>query len=183
MKVENCKLLLSREELLKVLPKNAVVAELGVDHGEYSQLILNHTTPTKLHLVDSWASSRYNNNLRKLVENKFASQIATKQVEINVGLSVDIAVTFPNHYFDWIYIDTDHGYKVTIAELYAYENKIKESGYICGHDYIIGNWDGRVKYGVIDAVYEFCEARNWQLIYLTCEHGGGQHPSFCIQKI
>jgi len=181
--INQCKLLTDRFALLKALPTSAVVAELGVDRGEFSEQILKICQPTKLHLVDSWSSKRYNNDLKKGVEVKFAQQIKSRQVELNIGLSVEWASKFKERYFDWIYIDTDHGYKVTIAELYAYEPKIKDGGYICGHDYIIGNWDGRVKYGVIDAVYEFCEKRNWELAYLTCEHGGGQHPSFCIKKI
>lgn len=181
--IENCKLLPNREELLKFLPTGGVVAELGVDRGLFSEAILKINKPSKLHLVDVWSSKRYHDGLREQVEQKFAKQIKSHKVQMDLGLSTEMAAKYKDAYFDWIYIDTDHGYNVTIAELNAYKDKIKQGGYICGHDYIIGNWDGRVKYGVIDAVYEFCQKEGWQLIYLTCEHGGGQHPSFCIQKI
>lgn len=34
--VKNARLLASREQMLSLLPKNGVVAELGVDHGDLS---------------------------------------------------------------------------------------------------------------------------------------------------
>ena len=102
-------------------------------------------------------------------------------VEINLGLSTAVVTDFPNGYFDWIYIDTDHGYTVTHEELEAYREKIKPGGIIAGHDYIIGNWDGVVRYGVIEAVHEFCVKYDWEIIYLTAELNN--NPSFAIRKI
>ncbi|NQY10924.1 MAG: hypothetical protein HRT71_15615 [Flavobacteriales bacterium] len=57
--IENIKILLNRQELLKHLPKNGVVAELGVYKGGFSQEILEICKPSKLHLVDTWATSSY----------------------------------------------------------------------------------------------------------------------------
>lgn len=178
--IENAQLLLTREELLKKLPKDSVIAELGVDNGEFSEKILSICTPRKFHLVDFWGSTRYNQNKRSNVENKFATEIAENTIEINLGLSTDVVEIFPEHYFDWIYIDTDHTYKTTIAELEAYRGKMKEGGIIAGHDYILGNWNGMVRYGVIEAVYEFCVRHNWEILYLTQEMG--IYPSFAIRK-
>lgn len=179
--IANLKVLLNREELLKILPKKGVVAELGVDQGAFSEQILNICTPKKLHLVDFWGSQRYNQEKRKGLEEKFTKQIADELVEVNLGLSTDVAETFEDNYFDWVYIDTDHSYKTTIAELESYRGKMKDNGIIAGHDYIIGNWDGMVRYGVIEAVYEFCVKYNWEMLYITMENQ--DHPSFAIRKI
>jgi len=89
--------------------------------------------------------------------------------------------TFPDAYFDWIYIDTDHSYPTTRDELAVYESKMKPGGIIAGHDYVMGNWRGSLKFGVIEAVHEFCIARNWELLYVTTEQT--TNASFAIRKI
>ena len=179
--LNNAKLLANRTMLLQQLPKNATVAELGVDQGGFSEDILKNCNPEKLHLIDFWGSKRYNQDKRKGVENKFAEELKSGKVEINLGLSTSIVSTFKDSYFDWISIDTDHKYKTTIQELELWEPKVKEGGIIAGHDYIIGNWNGLVRYGVIEAVYEFCTKHNWEIIYLSVEIDN--NPSFAIRKI
>ncbi|OFX42841.1 MAG: hypothetical protein A2046_03720 [Bacteroidetes bacterium GWA2_30_7] len=180
--ISNLKAILSREKLLELLPKNGIVAEIGVWKGDFSEVIIEKTSPRKLHLIDAWSSNRYNDEIRQSVEIKFKTQIKKGQIEINYGLSIDVVDTFNDNYFDWIYIDTDHSYKTTKIELEKFSKKVKPSGIIAGHDYIIGNWNGMVKYGVIEAVYEFCSKNDWEIIYITME-GKGHHPSFAIRKI
>ncbi|WP_075352589.1 class I SAM-dependent methyltransferase [Algoriphagus marinus] len=179
--IANAQLLLNREELLKKMPKSSIVAELGVDEGKFSESILNICKPKKLHLVDLWGSSRYNEGKKNDVKQKFKDQIDSGQVEINLGYSTEVGGQFEDEYFDWIYIDTDHSYKTTILELEVWSKKIKPDGIIAGHDFIIGNWDGIVRYGVIEAVYEFCNKNAWEIVYITMELDS--HPSFAIKKI
>lgn len=179
--IENAKLITDRKGLLELLPKEGILAELGVDEGSFSEVILSTCNPKKLHLIDLWGSERYNRNKRKSVENKFKQQIENGKIAINVGLSTEVVNEFQDNYFDWIYIDTSHSYETTIKELEAYRLKIKDNGIIAGHDYIIGNWNGMVRYGVIEAVSEFCIKYDWEIIYLTVELDN--HPSFAIKKI
>jgi cephalosporin hydroxylase len=70
---------------------------------------------------------------------------------------------------DWIYIDTNHQYQNTLNELRAYQPLIKRSGYITGHNYTIGNFRNGIRYGVVEAVNQFCNEEHWQLVYLTNE--------------
>ena len=179
-KIDNTKLLINREELLKYLPKEGIVCELGVDKGDFSELILKYCNPKKLHLVDFWGDERYNQNKKRDVEKKFKSQIDSGIVQIDIGYSTEVVKTYENNYFDWIYIDTDHSYEVTFNELETYRLKVKDNGIIAGHDYIIANWDGMIRYGVIEAVYEFCSKYNWEIIYITMELN---NPSFAIRKL
>ncbi len=179
--INNAKLLLSREELLTLLPKGGVVAELGVDEGGFSDSILKLNKPQKLHLIDIWGSKRYGDDKKRKVENRFKEKIEDNSVVINLGLSTEVAKDFQDSYFDWIYIDTAHIYKTTIEELELYRTKIKSGGYIAGHDFIIGEFNGMVRYGVKEAVYEFCVKYDWEIVYLTTELKN--HPSFAIRKI
>ena len=180
--IRNLKTLLNREELIRNMPRNKVVAEIGVDHGDFSELILKINSPQKLHLVDSWAyGQRYHISLKQIIENKLKKEIANDTVQLNVGLSTDVLVNFPDEYFDWVYLDTDHTYQTTKAELAILKSKVKLNGIIAGHDYTIGNWVDNYRYGVIEAVNEFCVNENWEMIFLTAETD--QYRSFAIKRI
>ena len=179
--IRNLRVVLDRDALLEALPKGGIVAEAGVDHGDFSEKILKITKPERLHLIDMWSSARYHGGLEKLVRDKFAAELSIGTVRIDLGLSTDVLSRFGDHYFDWIYIDTDHGYTVTAQELELSMTKLKPDGIIAGHDYVTGNWDGGVRYGVVEAVHEFCVKHRWELILLT--HETNRHLSFAIRRI
>lgn len=179
--VANCKMILDRQALVEHMPRNGICIELGVDEGAFSQRILRFSNPTKLYLVDTWSTDRFNVEKMSKVNNKFQNQINTGQVEIVLRTSYEAAIQFSDLSVDWIYIDTDHSYETTRRELYSFAPKIKESGFIAGHDYSMGNWASGYKYGVIEAVHEFCVAEDWELAYVTLESSEGQ--SFAIRKL
>ena len=179
--LENLVAVPNRIELLRKLPRGGVVAEIGVDTGRFSEKILSENEPSKLHLIDVWNSERYGLNKKNEVEKKFKDHINSKRVQINFGYSTEAVSNFEDDYFDWIYIDTDHSYGTTIKELNLYASKIKKGGIIAGHDYVEGYWNGLVKFGVIEAVHEFCVLQNWEFVYLTMENR--EHRSFAIRKI
>ncbi|NVK53916.1 MAG: class I SAM-dependent methyltransferase [Flavobacteriaceae bacterium] len=178
---DNLRVLKNRESLLNELPKNGIVAELGVDKGGFSQMILEINHPQKLHLIDSWNTERYHSGLKIKVEERFSKEISNESVVIHQGFSTDFAENFPNSYFDWIYIDTDHSYQTTKNELLLYKDKIKPGGIIAGHDFVKGNMQKQIRYGVLEAVYEFCFNENWEFVFLTMEMNN--NPSFAIRKI
>ena len=76
-----------------------------------------------------------------------------------------------------------------VAQLRALETRerlleelpMKADGIVAGHDYSMGNWKDDIKYGVIEAVHEFCVNCHWELIYLTTELS--TNPSFAIRKL
>jgi glycosyltransferase involved in cell wall biosynthesis len=179
--MRNCTLLLDRGQLLTKLPRGGIVAELGVDHGDFSARILELTQPTRLHLVDLWGSERYHGGLFDSVKQRFGTDIADGRVQVHRKMSVDAADDFADASFDWIYIDTDHSYETTARELRRFASKIKDGGLIAGHDYCMGNWANGYRYGVIEAVHEFCVKENWELVYLTAEPLESQ--SFAIRRI
>lgn len=180
--IKNLSAVKNREALLELLPKNSVVAEIGAAEGGFSEKILKISRPQKLHLIDMWSSKRYNKKLLNLVKKKFKEQIEEQLVEIDIGLSTEVVHNYEDYYFDWIYIDTEHSYETTLAELNLYSRKVKNKGIIAGHDFVVGNWRDRIKYGVIEAVYEFCVKNNWEIIYITMEAPPG-HNSYSIRRI
>lgn len=179
--IANLRVVTDRQAFLERMPKNGVVAELGVDKGDFSEMILRTTRPAKLHLVDIWSSERYHSGLGDGVRQRFAKELQQDTLRIDLGSSTDVLPTYPEAYFDWIYIDTDHGYDVTAKELALARTKIKPGGIIAGHDYATSNWDGGVRYGVVEAVHEFCVQHDWELVLLT--HETDRFLSFAIRAI
>lgn len=177
----NIKLDVDRVQLIKKLPKNGTVAEIGVYRGEFSEKILEYSNPKQLILIDPWKTmldadsidpnfeSFYNEVLGKFKENT--------NVEVVRKTSLDAAKDIENGSLDWVYIDGDHNYKPCLEDLRAYASKIKDDGYICGHDWIVKPKSG---FGVNEAVKKFLEETDFTLVGLTNENN---FKSYVIAKI
>jgi hypothetical protein len=180
--IANLKILLNRDAFLKHMPKGGVCAEIGVDRGEFSEQILQILMPQKLYLIDAWGDpNRYTDALKDLVRQKFKAEIQSGLIELKIGFSTEVLKTWPDQSLDWVYVDTDHTYQTTRAELNLLQSKMKTNGIIAGHDYSVGNWTSNFRYGVIEAVHEFCRNENWEIIFLTSETN--QFRNFAIRKI
>ena len=179
--LSNCKILVDRIALLKLLPKNACVAEIGIANGDFSESIINICKPNKLYLIDYFGTSRYGINSKNYVEQRFKKHISSNKVILKIGLSVDEISKFNDNFFDWVYLDTDHTYNTTKLELELLLKKMKTGGIICGHDFSMFNHIGDMRYGVIEAVREFLIDHSWEILFLTSEP---LHDcSFAIRKI
>lgn len=179
--IANLRVMLNRDALLESLPAGAVVAEVGVDHGDFSSRILEITRPARLHLIDAWDSKRYHGGLEHFVRERFAREIGAGCMQLHRGFSTTVLAEFPDGHFDWIYVDTDHSYETTKRELEIARSKMKPNGVIAGHDFVTGNWNSGFRYGVVEAVHEFCLKHDWELIALT--HETDRHLSFAIRAI
>ena len=124
-----------------------VCAEIGVLNGSFSKEILQFN-PKELHLVDCWI--RQHGSYEKDPTNKsdfdeMYSKVCSelggdKRVIIHRQLSGTAALSFPDMYFDWVYIDADHTRPGITSDLHAWWPKIKTGGSLCGHDYCSNKW-------------------------------------------
>ncbi len=182
-RIRNAKILSGRLMLLELMPKDAVVAEVGVADGGFSQQILSRCKPSKLHLIDLWTDESdnpsYNDQAFRKVSTHFQEQLKTGAVEMHRALSWDALESFPDHHFDWVYIDACHTYESVRKDLLAAMRKVKPDGFICGHDYV--RWgDALSRMGVVEAVNEFCNQYEYDLVYLTNE--SNRKISYALQK-
>ena len=173
----------TREDLLGLLPKGGEVAEIGVALGDFSQVILTHAAPRKLHLIDPWshqdrADYLHDPNNADDVEQtrryqsvlaRFATEIRSQQVEVHRAYSQDIAAKFAPSQFDWIYVDGLHSYEGVSSDLTHYKDKVKAEGLIIGHDYTNHIGAQEMNFGVIEAVNDFAAAEGFHIIALTHE--------------
>lgn len=168
----------ARERLLNKMPQRAVVAEIGVHRGDYSEEILLYTRPLKLHLIDPWMHTddeRYEEawygggaaggqqameNRFTLVQRRFKKEVDSGRVELHRSPSAAAVGHFRDCYFDWIYIDGNHLYDYVKEDLELYYPKVRAGGYVTGDDYgVVGWWDN----GVTKAVDEFVSAHGLTL--------------------
>jgi hypothetical protein len=178
--LNNLKTIVDREALLGQLPRQGIVAEVGVLRGDFSQNIFTQTQPRELHLIDTWEGAAGQRNLEQ-VKNRFAEAIQNGEVILHQGHSTEVLKQLPAKSLDWLYLDTDHAYPTTAAELELAARLVKKEGLILGHDYVTGNWNNGVRYGVVEAVNEFCVQNNWEFLFLTAETH--RHLSFGIKRM
>lgn len=178
--VEGCRVLVNREELLTMMPKGGVAAEIGAAYGDFSRKILELAAPSKLFLIDLWEGERYSAGLKR-IRAELGTEIESGTVEIAQGYSTKQLERFADGFFDWVYIDTDHSYETTLQELRLASKKVKAEGIIAGHDFCTGNVVAPYVYGVMQACHEFCVNHGYAYVYLTLESHG--HFSFALRKI
>ena len=154
---------------LNYIYPSSVCAEIGVWEGDFSNQILHFGNPAKLHLIDPWISQypksgRWYSGPQAGLDNKFeeVSSSFANDERVVIHREFSSKVQFEKDYFDWVYIDGDHTYKVVKADLCKYYSLIKTGGFLCGHDYGPSGKD--TNGGPRRAVDEFCEERNLSLL-------------------
>ena len=177
---EHCRALPDRAHLLRKMKRDAEVAEIGVADGAFAASILDICRPRSLHLIDAWQQEAYQTGYVTVCQ-RFQDEIDRGRVTVHRGLSTEKLAGFPDRSLDWVYIDTDHSYETTAAELLEADRVTRADGLILGHDYTVGHIVRPRVFGVVQAVNEFCVRRNWRFKYITLESHG--HHSFCLERI
>lgn len=179
--MEKYQLLLDRDELLGLTPKNAVFAEISVDNGDFNEKTLEIYAPQKLFLVDARHTDAITMDCLKVSPRVLRKSLSRMRLKLSEDYPSTWQAMFEDNSLDRTYIDTVHPYETTIRELYTYSPKIKPGGIITGHCYTMGNLVKWYRYGVIEAVRQFCVAFEWVFIFITADVT--ENPSFAIRKI
>ena len=184
--IARCRLVANRQQLLGLLPAGGVAAELGVYRGDFASQILDICQPVQLFLVDPWKPDFQNaresvNSNEEFTRSRFSREIENGKVHIVKEESAVALEQFRDDFFDWVYIDSDHSYEYTKKELQLASRKVKKNGFICGHDYTKGTWYAWVRFGVVEAVNEFCLSYGYEFMYLTVEPS--MYFSYALRKI
>lgn len=171
----------TRNDMLLEFNKNLKIAELGVFRGEFSKIIHQICEPTELYLVDlyegvfasgdkdgkNYQSVQLEDEMQRLI-NEFSNNTEVKVIKSSTTTFLS---NIEDDYLDLVYIDADHSYNGVMNDLLLSYQKVKNGGYICGHDYISNT-------GCASAVNEFCSNKNLKIEYITNDGC----PSFCIIK-
>jgi len=202
------KLNIDRVDLMYQLGKkfpNGKGVEVGSFKGEFAKEICQ-LWDGKLYMVDVWRGlgSEYmdasNHNIHTdayAQAMRAISGFEDRAVMIRAESKV-AADMFEDNSLDFVYIDANHAYDYVVEDIALWYPKVKNNGFLLGHDYIALDWyndpnflkndkDKHIfglngfyygVFGVNPAVDEFCKENNYQVLTLTNEWFG----TWMIQK-
>lgn len=124
-------------------------AEIGVEEGIYSEILLKANPKLHLICVDAWAAYEGYRDHMIQEEMDMIFRRATNRLEpyfwrnsgssscmLIKGYSVDEAKNIEDESLDFVYIDANHEFVNVVNDIAAWERKVKVGGIIAGHDYI-----------------------------------------------
>lgn len=134
--------------LIEMFPKRSTGAEIGVWTGKFTRQVLEIVRPAHYHLIDPWkfmphypkrwyggTRARSQRDMDKIFEDIREEFGLLKSICIHRMSSDRAAREFELGYFDWVYIDGDHSYKIVKADIKAYLPLVKPGGLLCGDDW------------------------------------------------
>jgi hypothetical protein len=160
------------------LPSGGVGAELGVHRGEFAAELLELAQPTRLHLIDLWylfgrewhwgeGEERSTIGALKGVLDRFEDDLVSGRVVLHIGDDLELLPSFPDAYFDWVYVDSIHVYEHAIRELGLLSRKVRPGGVIAGDDWIEDT--SHPHHGVARAVRKFVGSGRGELVYANAD--------------
>ena len=135
---------------LKLKGLNNIGIEIGVNLGEYSELMLKNGEFKKFYAVDSWTKETpdifFENGSNYVVPNNEEIYNKAKErlnkysdrVQVIRSNSVEASSLFEDEYFDFIYLDADHSLEGIRDDIKYWYPKLKKGGIFSGHDYMDG---------------------------------------------
>jgi len=187
-------------------------AEIGVFQGDFAATNLMYWKG-KYFGVDAWdyrkGESEHDKNFKDEKINQHNYEVAQSKtdfagsrVKLIRNLSIAAARTFPDEYFDWIYIDALHTKAAAAADLSAWWPKLRHGGLLSGDDFgdahmkpllkrwqkyfgKHGNWVGidqpGIEWGVIGTVQDFAK-EHCIVIHATWLHDCYTFPAWYAVK-
>lgn len=117
--------------------------EIGSYTGESTKIFIDSGKFNKIYCVDSWTddvNTWYLSNCSfEIIEQYFDNNIMSNYSDIVTkfkNYSYLVSDQFENESIDFIYIDGSHDYQIVKQDITMYLPKVKNGGYIAGHDYI-----------------------------------------------
>ena len=118
-------------------------AEIGVEQGEYSEVLAKANPEAKLYLVDRWKAYRgYRDHVSQEKLDAFFETTRARVERFPAVLmrkaSLDAARDFKDESLDWVFIDANHSFDWVMQDIIHWTPKVRAGGLVCGHDYFVG---------------------------------------------
>jgi len=150
-------------KLIKELPSDIIMAEIGCYAGESTLMFLQSGKVKQLFAIDTWSSKydgeyhgteefieRINRMYKNMAWAEWSFDERVKEYKNVVKLKMSLKDAIDElPLLDFIYIDADHRYDAVKNDILLAKNIMKKAGIIAGHDY-----DAKESPGVILAVNE-----------------------------
>lgn len=178
----DCKVYPNRTAVLKDIPKNGMIAEVGVAYGDFSEVLIAELNPKKFIAIDSFSIISSDeepwgkNELTKTGmthEDYYRKRFEGKvNMEIKKGYSWEKLGEFEDDYFDYIYVDAGHKYPDVSRDIEALTSKVKVNGYVQFNDYTIMAPTWLEAFGVPKAVNELLLSGGFEMTAFCLQTGG-----------
>ena len=163
--------------LLNTLNLNGVGIEIGVETGEFSDILIKTSNLKEIYLLDAWTefdTEDYKdlNNVGKEKQNSryFSTLFRMKKYRDRVtvirSLCEDAAKHMEDDFFDFVYLDANHKYDAVLRDLIDWFPKVRNGGIFAGHDYLDGHINN-TEFGVKSAVDKFASRIGTEIIVTT----------------
>ena len=182
----------TRNQMLKYYCEridNARILEIGVFKGDFLHYLNTNCKFSRIDAVDLFEGFTYsadvdgNNLVHYNIGESYLELLQKYQGNEMVKLFKADSVTFltnqEDNTYDIIYIDADHSFQGVLNDLTHAYNKIKDGGYIMGHDFAINLKKTNTirKFGVKKAVNVFCKKYHQNILSFALDGC----ISFCIK--
>ena len=131
-------------------------AELGVERARNSKSILRELNIEKLYLIDAWDNYKGIDGIWSNIDENHKHVLRIlgndKRVEIIKNFSNVAVKDIKDNSLDFVYVDANHKYEYVYQDIKSWYPKVKNNGFMAGHDVCIPD--------VIKAVKEFCSNKS-----------------------
>src|SRR3990167_9297083 len=114
-----------------------VGAEVGVDRGEYSEVLCRENPGLKLYCIDFWDLKQGGlGNHRGRDYIKCKELLAPYTATLIKKYSLDAVNDFEDKSLDFVYIDAGHDFDDVMQDIIRWTKKVRKGGIVSGHDYV-----------------------------------------------
>ena len=175
-----------------LLPNATTFVEVGVQHGNFAQLILNTWKSLTTYIaIDSWTAWPSNiyydiaNNVQSIHDNIYLQFLLDiekygEKVSVIKMDSLAAAELFTNESVDMVYLDAMHHYFAVKRDIETWWPKIRPGGCLSGHDYVLDVFHSTI-FSVKPAVDEFARSQGL-LVLSTQDENIPAYPSWFLFK-
>jgi predicted O-methyltransferase YrrM len=158
---------------IQELTGEIVGCEIGVCHGFTTEYFLKNTpTIKKVYVVDNypafvdWDGTRITAERQEVTKRLCKSKLEKfgDKVVFAYESSVTFAQTLEDDSLDYVFVDGDHSYEATLADIQNYWPKVKKGGIFAGHDINLTSVDNAVKEFFKETPVKVVENNAWFLI-------------------
>ncbi len=137
---------MGRDDLAKLFAELGFTkgAEIGVESGAFSEVLLKANPKLHLYSIDPWTANAYDpDNYGVVREQKefdvLYGEAKTRLAPYNCTIlkkgSLDAAKVFEDNSLDFVYIDANHDFPNITNDIHTWKKKVRIGGIISGHDY------------------------------------------------
>ena len=135
-------------------------AEIGVDRGYYSKVMLDANPNLNLMLVDAWAGARGGEHFIDAHDNRLAPY--KNRLNFQRDKSLAVARNVPADSLDFVYIDSQRDFNAVMMDLIEWGRRVRPGGMISGRGYC-----NLFETGVVRAVDAYTYAHYIRTWYVT----------------